>query len=123
MKAGLYVVSRNKSLVFRARDFPETSAFKESACNAGDPNSIPGLGRSSGEGIGYPVFLGFPCSSAGKESAHNAGDLGLICALGRSSWEGKGCPLRYSGLESSMDCIVTGSDTTERFSLNGHWKD
>ena len=28
---------------------------KESACNAGDPGSIPGLGRSSGEGIGYPL--------------------------------------------------------------------
>ena len=24
------------------------------ACNAGDPSSIPGLGRSTGEGIGYP---------------------------------------------------------------------
>ena len=28
---------------------------KESACNAGDPGSIPGLGRSPGEGIGYPL--------------------------------------------------------------------
>ena len=28
---------------------------KESACNAGDPSLIPGLGRSSGEGIGYPL--------------------------------------------------------------------
>ena len=28
---------------------------KESACNAGDPSWIPGSGRSSGEGIGYPV--------------------------------------------------------------------
>ena len=27
---------------------------KESACNAGDPGSIPGPGRSSGGGIGYP---------------------------------------------------------------------
>ena len=27
---------------------------KESACNAGDPGSIPGLGRSPGKGIGYP---------------------------------------------------------------------
>ena len=26
-----------------------------SACNAGDPGSIPGLGRSTGEGIGYPL--------------------------------------------------------------------
>ena len=31
------------------------SVDKESACNAGDPGSIPGLGRSSGEGIGYPL--------------------------------------------------------------------
>ena len=28
---------------------------KESTCNAGDPVSIPGLGRSAGEGIGYPL--------------------------------------------------------------------
>ena len=31
------------------------SAGKESACNAGDPSSIPGSGRSPGEGIGYPL--------------------------------------------------------------------
>ena len=34
--------------------FPGSSAGKESACNAGDPSLIPGLGRSPGEGIGYP---------------------------------------------------------------------
>ena len=28
---------------------------KESPCNAGDPSSIPGSGRSAGEGMGYPV--------------------------------------------------------------------
>ena len=38
--------------------FPGNSAGKESACNAGDPGSIPGSGRSPGEGIGYP----FQCS-------------------------------------------------------------
>ena len=37
---------------------PGSSAGKESACNAGDSGSIPGLGRSAGEGIGYP----FRCS-------------------------------------------------------------
>ena len=31
------------------------SAGKESACNAGDPGLIHGLGRSPGEGIGYPL--------------------------------------------------------------------
>ena len=35
--------------------FPDSSAGKESACNAGDPGSIPGSGRSTGEGIGYPL--------------------------------------------------------------------
>ena len=34
---------------------PCDSAGKESACNAGDLGSIPGLGRSPGEGKGYPV--------------------------------------------------------------------
>ena len=33
--------------------FPHSSVGKESACNAGDPGSIPGLGRSAGEGISY----------------------------------------------------------------------
>ena len=32
-----------------------SSAGKESACNAGDSSLIPGMGRSPGEGIGYPV--------------------------------------------------------------------
>ena len=31
-----------------------SSADKESACNAGNPGLIPGLGRSPGKGIGYP---------------------------------------------------------------------
>ena len=35
--------------------FPDSSVGKESACNAGDPGSIPGLGRSAGEGIGYSL--------------------------------------------------------------------
>ena len=35
--------------------FPDSSVGKESACDAGDPGSIPGLGRSTGEGIGYPL--------------------------------------------------------------------
>ena len=35
--------------------FPYSSVSKESACNAGDPGSIPGLGRSPGEGNGNPL--------------------------------------------------------------------
>ena len=35
--------------------FPGSSDHKESACNARDPGLIPGLGRSPGEGNGYPL--------------------------------------------------------------------
>ena len=35
--------------------FPGSSVGKESAYNAGDPGSIPESGRSTGEGIGYPL--------------------------------------------------------------------
>ena len=35
--------------------FPDGSAGKESACNVGDLGSIPGLGRSPGEGNSYPL--------------------------------------------------------------------
>ena len=37
----------------RSHCFPGSSVLKESTGNAGDPGSIPGLGRSAGEGIGY----------------------------------------------------------------------
>ena len=62
--------------------------------------------------------MGFPGGSAGKESAHNEGDLGLIPGLGRSPGEGNTYPFQYSGLENSMDCIVSPwgckeLDTTE----------
>ena len=64
--------------------------------------SIPGSGRSTGEGIGYSSsILGLPYGSAGKESVCNVGDLGSIPGLGRSSGEEKRYPLQYSGPENS----------------------
>ena len=35
--------------------FPDSSIGKESTCSAGDPGSVPGSGRSIGEGIGYSL--------------------------------------------------------------------
>ena len=35
--------------------FPDSSVGKESACNAGEQGSIPGLGRFPGEGNSYPL--------------------------------------------------------------------
>ena len=42
------------SFCMSAMGFPDSSVGKESSCNAGDLGSIPGLGRSPGEGKGYP---------------------------------------------------------------------
>ena len=57
-----------------------------------------------------------PDSSAGKESAYNAGDPGLIPGLGRSLEEEIGYLFQYSGLENSMNCIATGSQSRTRLS-------
>ena len=53
-----------------------------------------------------PKFLGVPCDSASKESACNVEDLGLILGWERFPGEGNSYPLKYSGLENSMGCIV-----------------
>ena len=46
---------------FYQAGFPGSSAGKESTSNAGAPGSIPGSGRSAGEGIGYhSSILGLP---------------------------------------------------------------
>ena len=44
-----------RKLSFSSMGFPHSSVGKESACNIGDPVSIPGLGRSAGDRIVYPL--------------------------------------------------------------------
>ena len=61
--------------------FPGISAGKESICNTGNPNSIPGLGRSPGEGIGFLLQYSW-ASLDGNKSDCNVGDL--VQSLG---WE------------------------------------
>ena len=78
------------------RHFPLSSVGKESACNAGDPGSIPGSICWRRDRLPTPVFLGFPCGSADKESACSVGALGSIPGLGRSPGEGIDYPLQYS---------------------------
>jgi len=52
--------------------FPGGSTGKESACNAGDLVSIPELGRSPGEGKGYPrQYSGLENSVHGARVGHN----------------------------------------------------
>ena len=55
--------------------FPDSSVDKESACNGGDLGSIPGLGRSPGEGTGYPLQY------SGLENLHRQRSL-----VGYSPW-------------------------------------
>ena len=48
--------------------FPGGSDSKELACNAGDTGLIPGLGRSSGEGNGYPPQYSCPENSMDRDA-------------------------------------------------------
>ena len=54
MKDGEQIL-KAKSNPYRALCFPGGSDGKASACSAGDPGLIPGLGRSPGEGNGNPL--------------------------------------------------------------------
>ena len=85
--------------------FPGSSDGEESACNAGDPGLTPGLGRSAGEGMGYPLKCSWASLVAQmvKRICLQCRRLGSIPGLGRSPGEENGCPLQYSCLENSMD--------------------
>ena len=91
--------------------FPGSSAGKESACNAGDPGSIPGLERSAGEGIGYPLQYSWASLVAQTVKNQPAMQETWVQSLdwedplekGRSPGEGNSYPLQYSGMENFMD--------------------
>ena len=67
---------------------------------------IPGLGRSAGEAIGYP--LQYSWASLVAELVKNPPTMQVDLGWADSPGEGKGYPLQYSGLENSMDYIVHG---------------
>ena len=48
-------LEESPSLEGSLEGYSDSSVDKESTCNAGDPTSIPGSGRCTGEGIGYPL--------------------------------------------------------------------
>ena len=60
--------------------FPHSSVGKESTCDTGDPGSIPGLGRSPGEGNGNPLPVFLPGESHGQRS------LAGYSPWGHKSW-------------------------------------
>ena len=100
--------NRHPDFPYRLRRF--SSAGKESAYNAGDPGLIPGLGRSPGEGIGYPLQFSWAFLVAQLVKNPPVMQETWVQSLGweDSPGEGTGYPLQYSGQENSMSCIVHG---------------
>ena len=79
---------------------PCSSAGKESACNAGDPGSIPGLGRPAGEGVGCPRQYSWASLVAQLVKNLPAMWETEVQSLGwKVPGEGKGYLLEDSGLE------------------------
>ena len=106
--------------------FPCGSAGKESACNVGDLGLIPGLGRSPGEGIGYPFQYSalensMDCIVYGiAESQTQSTDIPfhfpqtLEQGLDSLEWYvcAQSCPTLFSGI---IDCSPPGSSVHEIF--------
>ena len=78
-RLNISLILPNKSL-----GFPGSSGGKEFACHAGGPILIPGLGRSSEEGIGYP--LQYSWASVVAQTAKN---LPIMWETGFDPWVGK----------------------------------
>ena len=88
-------------------NFPSSSVGKESACNAGDPGSIPGLEDPLEKGSApHSSVLGLPWWLSWLRIHLQCETPGFDPGMGRSPGEGNCYPPQYSGLEISMDCIV-----------------
>ena len=78
---------------------------------------IPGLGRSAGEGIDYPLQCSWASLVARLVKNPPAMQETWVQSLGWEDLWRRKIPLQYSGLENSTDCIVHGglkeSDMTE----------
>ena len=86
--------------------FPDSSVGRESVCNAGDPGSIPRLGRSTGKGLGYPPQYSW--ASLWAQLVKNLPamqETWFYPWVGKIPWRRETYLLQYSGLENSMDYI------------------
>ena len=95
------------------KGFLDSSFGKESACNARDSSSIPGLGRSAGEGIGYPLQYSWASLVAQLVKNPPAMWETRVRSLGWQDPLEKGKVAHFSILawripENSKDCIIYG---------------
>ena len=99
--------------ILSPKGFPVGSEGKVSACNAGDPGSIPGSGRSLGEGKGQPTPVHLPgkfhgwrslvgYSPWGREESDRTEWIHFYFSLSPTG-EGNCNPLQYSCLENLRD--------------------
>ena len=105
------------------KGFSDSSVGKESACNVGDPGSIPGSERSAGEGIGY--LLQYSWASLMAQTAKNLPAMpetpGFSPWVGKIPWRRERLPTpvfwpgEFHGVYSSWGC--TWLDTTEPLSI------
>ena len=79
---------------------------KESACNSGDPGLIPGSGRSSGEGIGYPFQYSWASLVAQMVKNLTAMQETWVRPLGREDLLVKGTATHSSILAWRISWIV-----------------
>ena len=105
--------------------FPDSSVAKESTCNAGDPGSIPGSGRSPGEGIGYPLQYSWAPLVAQLIKNPPAMWETWVQSLGWEDPLEKGKATHSSILAWRIPWTSPGghkeSDTTETFTSTGHY--
>ena len=100
--------------------FPDSSVGKESTCNAGDPGWIPGLGRSAGEGIGYPLQYSWASLVAQLVKNLPAVWETWVRFLGWKDPLEKGKATHSSILASRTPWTRRESDMTEPLSLSKH---
>ena len=103
-------IVKQQEFLLICRRVHDSSIGKESVYNTGDPGLIPGLGRSPGEGIGYPLHYSWASLVARLVKNPPAMWKTWVWILGweDSPGERKGYPFQYSGLQNSMNCIVHG---------------
>ena len=103
--------------------FPDSSVGKESVCKAGDPGSIPGQGRSAGEGTGYLLQYSWPYLVAQLVKNPPAMWKTWVRSLGWENPLEKGKATHSSILDwrNSTDCTIHGVIKSQTRLSNFHF--